>query len=109
MIADDDELESALEQWADAVEGWKEDADKAARLDAHFKAWCAATKKVALLTGSSAAKAEIELMADPEWHEKFLIVNAQNIVVENWKKKLRIAEAAFEAERSRQATLRQVR
>tara|TARA_R100001510_G_scaffold53073_1_gene54339 strand:- start:1267 stop:1593 length:327 start_codon:yes stop_codon:yes gene_type:complete len=105
----DDELEEALQQWSDAVDAWRDDASKAARIEAHFKAWCAASKKIAMLAGSSAAKAEIELQADPEWHEKLLKVNEQNIVVENWKKKLRIAEAAFEAERSRQATLRQVR
>lgn len=104
-----DELEEVLEQWADVVEKWKADAQKAAELDAHFKAWCATSKKLAMLGGSSAAKAEIELVADPEWHEKFLCINRQNIVVETWKKKLRIVEAAFEAERSRQATLRQVR
>lgn len=105
----DDELEAALEQWADAVEEWKQDADLAARLDAQFKAWSASKKRALMGGGASAVKAEIELMAQEEWLEMFLEVNQQNIVVEQWKKKLRIAEAAFEAERSRQATLRQVR
>ena len=61
------------------------------------------------LAGSSAAKADVEIKAMDDWKDRYLeAVNAQ-IRTEKWKKALRLAEAAFEAERSRQSTLRQVR
>lgn len=104
-----DDLESALEDWASAVESWSFAALDSAELEADFKSWESAQKHARMLEGSSAAKAEIEIKALSDWKDKYLGVVNAGIKTEKWKKALRLAEASFEAERSRQSTLRQVR
>jgi len=104
-----DDLETSLEDWASAVESWSFAALDAAQLEADFKSWEGAQKHARMLDGSSAARAEIEIKAMSDWKDRYLDVVNAGIKTEKWKKALRLAEASFEAERSRQSTLRQVR
>ena len=109
MTSHSDDFEVAIDDWASAVEGWSAAALDAAQIDADFRSWEGSQKHARMLAGSSAAKADVEIKAMDDWKDRYLeAVNAQ-IRTEKWKKALRLAEAAFEAERSRQSTLRQVR
>jgi hypothetical protein len=104
-----DDFEVAIDDWASAVEGWSAAALNAAQIDADFRSWEGSQKHARMLAGSSAAKAEVEIKAMPDWKDRYLEAVNSQIRTEKWKKALRLAEASFEAERSRQSTLRQVR
>jgi len=104
------ELDSCLNEWEDAITHWASAADSAAQKETMLKAYESA-KKVALVQGSkmSATMAEATVRSEKEWSDLYLECQKRNIKAERAKRILRLAEAKWETERSRQVSLRQLK
>ena len=82
---------------------------EAAEEEGMFKAWESATKAAIMATKVSAVMAEAQVRANPHWRERYLKYQKLSIVAETKKRILRLAEAKWESERSRQVSLRSLR
>jgi len=109
MTSRSDDMESILEEMAGLVEQWEEHSNLLAEEETSFKSWQAAEKKARIDAGDSAAKAEVSVQAEPEWSERYLNLQKMQIQEQVWRRKMAIADKAFDAERSREATLRNIR
>lgn len=104
-----DELEDCLDVWERAIHEWQRAAENAAQEEATFKAWEAATKAAHIGMKKSAVLSEALVRGDPKWAERYLSHQRASVQAEMKKRILRLAEAKWETERSRQVSLRQVR
>jgi len=109
MTSRSDDMESILEKMADLVEQWEEHSNLLAEQETAFKSWQAGCRKALIDAGDSAAKAEVSIQAEPEWSIRYLKVQKMQIQEQVWRRKMAIADKAFDAERSREATLRNIR
>ena len=104
-----DELDLCLHAWEKAIDEWQEAQMEAAEEEGMFKAWESATKAAIMATKVSAVMAEAQVRANPHWRERYLKYQKLSIVAETKKRILRLAEAKWESERSRQVSLRNLR
>tara|TARA_B100000575_G_C22976360_1_gene563447 strand:- start:104 stop:436 length:333 start_codon:yes stop_codon:yes gene_type:complete len=104
-----DDMEEILNEMSDLVDDWEKHSNELAEEETTFKAWQAGQKKALIDAGDSAAKAEVSVQAEPEWSIRYLKVQKMQIQDQVWKRKMAIADKAFDAERSREATLRNIR
>ncbi len=104
-----DELDLCLHAWEKAIDEWQEAQMEAAEEEGMFKAWESATKAAIMATKVSAVMAEAQVRANPHWRERYLKYQKLSIVAETKKRILRLAEAKWESERSRQVSLRSLR
>ena len=104
-----DDMEEILNEMSELVDDWEKDCQELAEKEASFKQWQAAEKKARIESGDSAAKAEVYVYASKKWEKKYLEIQQLNIRDSVWKRKMAIADKAFDAERSREATLRNIR
>ena len=74
-----------------------------------FKAWESANKAAYIGTKMSAVLAEAKVRSHPDWALRYLESQKLGIAAETKKRILRLAEAKWESERSRQVSLRGVR
>jgi len=109
MTSHSDDMESILEEMSGLVEQWEEHSNLLAEEETSFKSWQAAEKKARIDAGDSAAKAEVSVQAKEEWSERYLNLQKMQIEEQVWRRKMAIADKAFDAERSREATLRNIR
>ena len=104
-----DELDLCLHAWEKAIDEWQEAQMEAAEEEGMFKAWESATKAAIMATKVSAVMGEAQVRANPHWRERYLRYQKLSIVAETKKRILRLAEAKWESERSRQVSLRNLR
>lgn len=104
-----DELDECLSNWESAIHGWQKAQEEAAYAEANFKAWESATKAAYMATKMSAVMAEAKVRANPDWADRYLDSQKKAIAAETKKRILRLAEAKWESERSRQVSLRSLR
>ena len=104
-----DEFDLCLHAWEKAIDEWQEAQMEAAEEEGMFKAWESATKAAIMATKVSAVMAEAQVRANPHWRERYLKYQKLSIVAETKKRILRLAEAKWESERSRQVSLRSLR
>ena len=100
-------MDQCLQNWEKAIDNWTEASEVAAGKETMLKAYEAA-KKVALVQGSkmSATMAESTVRASEEWKEIYLSAQEANIQAERYKRILRLSEAKWETERSKQVSMR---
>ena len=101
-----DELEECLSRWEIAIHGWQDAQIEYYEKESMFKAWESATKAAYIGTKMSAVLAEAKVKAHPDWAVRYLEVQKLGIAAETKKRILRLAEAGWETERSRQVSLR---
>ena len=99
MTSRSDDMESILDEMAGLVEQWEEHSNLLAEEETSFKSWQAMEKKARIDAGDSAAKAEVSVQAEPEWSERYLNLQKMQIQEQVWKRKMAIADKAFDAER----------
>ncbi|MAK71085.1 MAG: hypothetical protein CMF19_03420 [Idiomarinaceae bacterium] len=104
-----DELDQCIYNWEKAIEEWQTAQMEAAEAEGMFKAWESATKAAIMATKVSAVMAEAQVRANPDWGERFIETQKLSIAAETKKRILRLAEAKWESERSRQVSLRNLR
>lgn len=104
-----DELEDCLARWEDAIEEWQKVQQEAAEEETMLKAWEAATKSAYMANKMSAVMAEAKVRSHPDWAGRYLRTQKLGITAEAKKRILRLAEAKWESERSRQVSLRTLR
>ena len=104
-----DELDQCLQTWERAIDDWQKAQSQFAHTETMFKAWEAATKSAIMATKVSAVLAEAQVRAKEEWAKRYLAVQKDSIAAETKKRILRLAEAKWESERSRQVSLRSLR
>lgn len=100
-------MDKCLVEWEKAIDDWSQAAQLFAEKETMLKAYEAA-KKVALVQGSkmSATMAESTVRASKEWESTYLECQEASIKSERHKRILRLAEAKWETERSKQVTMR---
>lgn len=103
-----DEFDNILSAWEEALNNYQAEAELYAEADADLKAYMAMSKLARMDTGSSATKAESEVMATEGWQERYTRTQKHAAYVETAKKSLALYQARFEAERTRQANARRV-
>ena len=103
-------LDVCIEDWEQAIHIWESKALEAAEVDGMFKAFEAASKK-AICDGQkiSAVMAEAAVRSQVEWKDRYIKVQTANIESEKAKRMLRLAEAKWETERSKEVSLRKVK
>ncbi len=103
-------LDICIEEWERAINEWEIKALEAAESDGFFKSFEAASKK-AICDGQkiSAVMAEAAVRSQIEWKERYITVQRANIEAEKAKRILRLAEAKWETERSKEVSLRKVK
>lgn len=103
-------MDSCLIEWEKAIDEWSSAAEVAAQKETMLKAFEAA-KKVALVQGNkmSATMADASVRATADWEIRYLECQKANISGERAKRILRLAEAKWETERSKQVTMRQLK
>jgi hypothetical protein len=104
-----DELDECLENWEKAIDDWRVAQFKCAHSETMFKAWEAATKSAIMAHKVSAVLAEAKIRSMDEWSDRYLESTKLNIDAETKKRILRLSEAKWESERSRQVSLRSLR
>tara|TARA_R110000744_G_scaffold21783_1_gene56143 strand:+ start:835 stop:1167 length:333 start_codon:yes stop_codon:yes gene_type:complete len=104
-----DALDEHLEKWEEAIDNWSAAQTIYAEMESMFKAWEAASKTALMQTKMSAAMADSQVKAHPDWGNRYLSVQKGSIAAETKKRILRLAEARWESERSRQVTMRQLK
>lgn len=104
-----DELEKCLYQWEESIHDWQTVQEEYHEKETMLKAWEAATKAAIMATKVSAVMAESQVRAMADWAPRYLEVQKLNTRAETKKRIMRLAEARWETERSRQVTLRNVR
>ena len=114
-----DSLGAALSGWEERISEWKDAEDAHAEAEATFKAYEASMKAFLMRSQKMSATAAETYMRENkdfqvpgqrgDWEERFLMVSKAKIEAEEKKRRLRLAEARWETERSREASLRQVR
>ena len=104
-----DVLDEHLDQWEEAIDNWAEGQTQYAEVESMFKAWEAASKTALMQTKMSAAMADSQVKSHPDWGNRYLQVQKASINAETKKRILRLTEARWESERSRQVTLRQLK
>jgi hypothetical protein len=104
-----DPFDAVLEKWDQELSKYEAAAREAYRAEADFKSFSALKKKTLMDAGLSAAKAEAEVTANADWAIQFKKKSELDLVAEVSRRRLTLAQARFEAERSRQSSLRQVR
>ena len=77
--------------------------------EASFKAWEAAIKKAHMENKVSGIMADVLLKTHDDWERRYLDVQKYSIKSEMAKKRLRLAEASWETERSKEVSLRNVK
>ena len=103
-------LDVCIEEWEKAINDWEIKALKAAEVDGFFKSFEAASKK-AICDGQkiSAVMAEAAVRSQIEWKDRYIAVQQSNIEAEKAKRILRLAEAKWETERSKEVSLRNLK
>ena len=103
-------LDRCIQEWEEAIQLWEDKAIDAAEYDGLFKAFEAASKK-AICDGQmiSAVMAEAAVRSQVEWKDRYINVQTASIVAEKAKRMLRLAEAKWETERSKEVSLRKVK
>lgn len=106
LLAPKDEMDECLNAWEDAVADWKEAADRFAELDTTFKAWEAARKAAYMAAKVSAVQSEAKVRSEQGWSDRYLESQKANIAAETAKRIVRLAEARWQSEQTRQVSLR---
>ena len=103
-------LDVCIEEWEQAIHDWETKAIEAAESDGFFKSFEAASKK-AICDGQkiSAVMAEATVRSQKEWKDRYIEVQTKNIEAEKAKRILRLSEAKWETERSKEVSLRNLK
>ena len=103
-------LDVCIEEWEQAIHDWETKAIEAAESDGFFKSFEAASKK-AICDGQkiSAVMAEAAVRSQKEWKDRYIAVQTKNIEAEKAKRILRLSEAKWETERSKEVSLRNLK
>ena len=105
-----DELEECLNEWDKAIDEWQIQAEEYAEVESTFKSWESAQKRAIMMASkASAVAAAAEIRGGGHWQVQYAETQKLGNAAEALRKKIRVCEARFEAQRSREASLRQVR
>lgn len=104
-----DEMDERIYAWEEAVEKWQEAQIEYNEAEGMFKAWEASQKTALMGMKMSATSAESRVKASDQWAERYIEVQNLAVMAETKKRIMRIAEAKWETQRSKEASLRNVR
>ena len=105
-----DDLEERLNNWDQAIDDWQTQADEFVEVEAAFKSWESAQKRAIMMASkASGVAAEAEIRGTSHWQSQYSETQKLGNATEALRKKIRVCEGRFEAQRSREASLRQVR
>ena len=107
--SDKTELHLIVEGIEDIWESWIKASEEVIDIETNYKAFCSATKKALMDAGASATKAEANVQASPDWSDKYRELQMARLRVQKTLKLMEIKRMEFEAERTKQANLRQIR
>lgn len=105
---EEDTMDRIINRLGVRLSEWEEWSEIAIENETNFKSFEAAAIKVHMDSGSSHAKAQIEVRATPEWAVHFKAVAKSNLQVELAKKRMSSLDLQFRAEQTKQANLRRV-
>ena len=95
------DMDAAWERWDKAIDAWSEEQDAAGKADANYRHWRASAMKAHIDSGMSVAKAEVWVTAADDFVEELGKVTSKNTKAEVLKKKITLANADFDKERSK--------
>lgn len=95
------DMDAAWERWDKAINAWGKEQKEADQADANYKHWRASAVKAHIDSGMSVAKAEVLVTASEDFVEKLGKVTSANVKAEVLKKKITLANADFDKERSK--------
>ena len=95
------DMDAAWEKWDKAIDDWGKEQDEAGKADANYRHWRASAMKAHIDSGMSVAKAEVWVTASDDFVEELGKVTSKNTKAEVLKKKITLANADFDKERSK--------
>ena len=104
-----DPVDQCLEIWSQAISNYEQASLQLAESEASFKAWEAAIKMAHMRNKASGVMAEGLVKTHQDWEQRYLDVQTLGVKAETAKRILRISEATWETERSKQVTLRNLK
>lgn len=110
-------MDKAIDEMSEALESWERKAIEYHNAKTSFEAWEAGTKKTFMHAGMSGVAAEAEMKCKGQfqpghgsaWEAHANKVNELMVQEKAAAKKIRVAEMRWETERSKNATLRNVK
>jgi len=104
-----DELDRCIDNWETAIFEWQKSQTAYAEKESLLKSWESAMKAAMIGAKMSGVMAEARVKAHEDWQPRYLEVQNLGIASETKKRILRLAEAKWETERSRQVSLRNLK
>jgi hypothetical protein len=103
-----DKMDRILNRLSERLGEWEEWSQIAIANETALKSYTALSTKAHMDSGSSHAKAQVEVQATPEWALRYKEVAESNLRVEMAKKQMAALDLQFRAEQTKQANLRRV-
>ena len=103
-----DPLDRCIEAWELAIANYEIAQLSYVEVESSFKAWEAAIKMAHMRNKASGVMAEGLVKTHNDWEQRYLEAQTLGIKAETSKRILRISEAKWETERSRQVSLRKL-
>ena len=103
-----DPLDKCIEVWEDAIANYEAAQIRYIEVESSFKAWEAAIKMAHMRNKVSGVMAEGLVRTHNDWEGRYLEAQTLSVRAETAKRILRISEAKWETERSRQVSLRKL-
>jgi len=103
------ELDKCIDKWGEAVAQFEESMLVYHEHETRFKSWEAAIKMAHMRNKASGVMADCLVKTHEDWESRYLNVQKLSVKAETAKRVLRLAEAAWETERSKEVTLRNIK
>ena len=104
-----DPLDRCIESWEVAIANYEIAQIAYVEVESSFKAWEAAIKMAHMRNKASGVMAEGLVRTHNDWEARYLEAQTLSVRSETAKRILRISEAKWETERSRQVSLRNLK
>jgi hypothetical protein len=104
-----DPLDRCIEAWEVAIDNYETAQIAYIQIESNFKAWEAAIKMAHMRNKTSGVMAEVMVKTHRDWEPRYLESQTLGVKAETAKRILRISEAKWETERSKQVSLRQLK
>ena len=104
-----DPLDRCIESWEVAIANYEIAQIAYVKVESSFKAWEAAIKLAHMRNKASGVMAEGLVRTHNDWEARYLEAQTLSVRSETAKRILRISEAKWETERSRQVSLRNLK
>tara|TARA_R110000796_G_scaffold28162_1_gene77245 strand:- start:863 stop:1237 length:375 start_codon:yes stop_codon:yes gene_type:complete len=108
-LSSSDPLDRCIEVWEEAIANYELAQLSYVAVESSFKAWEAAIKMAHMRNKASGVMAEGLVRTHNDWEPRYLESQTLSVKSETAKRILRISEAKWETERSKQVSLRNLK